>query len=135
MRDGLTRKLERPPEQDHAFTAWLARWQATLVVVSGAQAGTEYPLEQARVTLGRGEDADLVFADSAMSREHAAVEFAGEGFRVRDLGSMNGTLLNGSETKAGDLKNGDRIEVGEHTFQFVLEKRRKRPKTYVLPEE
>jgi hypothetical protein len=48
---------------------------------------------------------------------------------------MNGILINGSEAKAADLKNGDRFQLGEHVFQFVLEKRPKRPKTYVLSDE
>ena len=77
----------------------------------------------------------MVFDDRTMSREHAVIEFAGLGFRVRDLASMNGIFLNGSEVKVGDLKSGDRIQVGQHVFQFVLEKSQHSPKTYVLPEE
>jgi pSer/pThr/pTyr-binding forkhead associated (FHA) protein len=69
-----------------------------------------------------------------MSKEHAALEFANGGIRLRDLGSMNGTRLNDSEVRAADLKNGDRIQLGEHAFQFVLEKRAKQPRTYVLPD-
>jgi pSer/pThr/pTyr-binding forkhead associated (FHA) protein len=69
-----------------------------------------------------------------MSSAHAALEFAGGGFRIRDLGSTNGVLLNGGEVEVGDLKNGDRFQLGRHRFQFLLEKRRREPKTYLIPE-
>jgi pSer/pThr/pTyr-binding forkhead associated (FHA) protein len=69
-----------------------------------------------------------------MSKEHAALEFSGGGIRLRDLGSMNGLRVNGGATKVADLKNGDRFQIGEHEFQFVLEQRRRQPRTYVLPD-
>jgi pSer/pThr/pTyr-binding forkhead associated (FHA) protein len=102
-------------------------------VLSGDNSGAEFALEQPNTTLGRGESAQLRFDDSSMSSEHAALEFFDAGIRLRDLGSMNGTRLNGSEVKAADLKNGDRFQLGSHEFQFILIERRKRPKTYDVP--
>ena len=134
MRDGRTRKLE-VAERDESFDAFLSKWRATVVVLSGDAAGTEFELNQPNVSIGRGSQAHWKFADDAMSKEHAALEFANGGIRLRDLGSMNGTRVNDSEVKAADLKNGDRFQLGEYVFQFVLEKRRKQPRTYVLPDE
>jgi len=134
MRDGRTRKLE-VAERDETFERYVEKWQATVVIVSGAAAGTEYPVERPLHTLGRGPGVDWTFDDSTMSKEHAAVEFADGRLRIRDLGSMNGIFLNGGEVKAEDLKNGDRFQIGEYVFQFVLQKRPKQPKTYVLPDE
>ena len=48
---------------------------------------------------------------------------------------MNGVLLNGSEIRVGELKNGDRFELGEHVFQFLLDRRSRQPKAYVIPDE
>ena len=62
------------------------------------------------------------------------LEFSDCGYRVRDLGSTNGTLLNGSEVKLAELKHGDRLEMGEQAFQFIIEERKRGPKTYVLSE-
>ena len=62
----------------------------------------------------------------------AALEFVDGGVRLRDLGSMNGILVNGAESKSAQLKNGDRIQLGEHQFQFVLEDRRRGPRAYVI---
>ncbi len=135
MRDGMTRKLERVPGKDASFEEFQQTWQATLCIVSGGAEGTEYELEAEKVLLGRGPEVDLAFDDSTMSKEHATVEFAGGCYRVRDLGSRNGVFLNGQETKVAELANGDRIQVGGHVFQFVLDKRERPPRTYVLPEE
>lgn len=133
MRDGLTRRLE-PREQNDSFSDFLTRWRATIVILSGGDAGSEHDLQQPNITLGRGPDTDLTFDDESMSREHAALEFTGSGFRIRDLGSMNGVLLNGGETRVGDLKNGDRFQLGEHVFQYLLERCTRKPKAYVLPD-
>lgn len=133
MGDERTRKLER--RQDGAsLSEFLKSWKASLVVLSGEAAGSEFPLEKPSTSLGRGSEVELTFADEAMSRTHATVEYADGGFRVRDLGSSNGTFLNGDDVQAGDLANGDRIELGEHQFQFVLEERQRQPRTYVLPD-
>lgn len=134
MRDGFTRKLEARDVGDPSFDQWLAGWRATLVVLSGDAAGSEYEIGAPSVTLGRGAEATWSFADDSMSKEHAALEFSGEGIRLRDLGSMNGMRVNGSEVKAADLKNGDRFQLGEYSFQFVLEQRSRSPRTYTIEE-
>ena len=133
MRDGETRKLAAS-ERNGGFDAFRDRWEASLVIVAGGAEGDEVTLDRPCVTLGRGPGVDSAFPDDAMSREHAAVEFSEEGFRVRDLGSTNGTMLNGSTVGAADLAHGDRIQVGQHVFQLVLEKRERSPRTYLIPE-
>jgi pSer/pThr/pTyr-binding forkhead associated (FHA) protein len=130
MRDGSTRKIEKPDTQNLGFAAYQVRWQVSVVVLSGGDSGNEFSIEKARTVLGRGADADLRFVDEAMSSQHAVLEFADEGMRIRDLGSMNGTLVNGSEVKAAELKNGDRFKLGSHEFQLVVTPRERRPKTY-----
>ena len=72
--------------------------------------------------------------DEAMSKNHAVFEFSDSSYRIRDLASTNGTLLNGSEIRIAELKHGDRIQMGEHVFQLVLEKRESCPRTYMLPD-
>jgi pSer/pThr/pTyr-binding forkhead associated (FHA) protein len=134
MRDGRTHKIQGSV-RNRGFSEFLAAWRAAIVVLSGGVAGSEHELERPRISLGRGPGADLAFGDDSMSHVHAALEFANGGFRVRDLGSTNGVLLNGAEVEVGDLKNGDRFELGQHRFQFLLEKRRREPKAYLLPDE
>jgi pSer/pThr/pTyr-binding forkhead associated (FHA) protein len=81
----------------------------------------------------RGPSVDLAFDDPAMSRQHVAIEYADEQFRVRDLGSTNGVLLNGEPVQVGEIDDGDRIEIGSHEFQLVVEVREPEPETYELP--
>lgn len=131
MDDTHTRKLETTPE-DLGLADFLATRRATLVVLSGEDAGSEFELDQPKISLGRGPGVDLAFEDSSMSREHAVFEYSDGGFRVRDLGSTNGTHLNDTPVKAGDLAHGDRLRLGEHVFQFLLEDVAPTPKTYVL---
>jgi hypothetical protein len=133
MRDGFTRKLE-VDEPDQSFDGFLTRWKVIVVVLSGDAAGTEHEMTQPTVSIGRGTDADWSFPDDTMSKEHAALEFTNSGIRLRDLGSRNGARVNGSDVKAADLKNGDRFQLGEYEFQFVLQKRARKPKTYVIRE-
>ena len=133
MGDTRTRKLETTP-RDESFSGFLANQHAAIVVLSGNSAGNEFLLDQPKVSLGRGPNVDLAFDDSAMSREHVVFEFSDGGFRIRDLGSMNGTQVNDQVIKARDLDHGDRLRLGGHLFQFTLHKREPKPKTYVLPD-
>ncbi len=135
MRDGQTRKVDAiPAESGGLHDAFLARWQVTLVITSGPAAGTEYEIDGKHLRVGRGSHCEIVLADDAISKGHAVIEFSDSGYRVRDLGSTNGTLLNGSEVKLAELKHGDRLQVGEHAFQYLVEKRKQSPRTYVLPD-
>lgn len=131
MRDGRTRKLE-VAEHHQSFEDWVASRKAVVVVLSGDAAGTEYEIRKPNVSMGRSEPSEWVFPDDTMSKEHAALEFVDGSIRLRDLGSMNGITVNGSETKAAELKSGDRFQLGELQFQFVLEDRKRGPKTYVI---
>jgi pSer/pThr/pTyr-binding forkhead associated (FHA) protein len=131
MRDGRTRKVELE-DRDQGFDAFLEAKRAVVVVMSGQAAGTEYEIGKPNVSMGRAAPSDWVFEDDTLSKEHAALEFVDGGVRLRDLGSMNGTRVNGAEAKSTQLKNGDRFQLGEHQFQFVLEDRRRGPRAYVI---
>ena len=131
MGDTRTRRLETTPREE-SFSDFLANQHAAVVVLSGNAAGNEFTLDQPKVSLGRGPGVDLAFDDAAMSREHVVFEFSDGGFRIRDLGSMNGMQVNDEVIRVGNLDHGDRLRIGEHVFQFILEMREPEPKTYVL---
>lgn len=86
---------------------------ATVVVLSGFYEGLERALDQERIVIGRGRHADLALAESTISRAHAAIGFDQEGFFVEDLGSTNGTRVNGARITRQRLKNDDEIEMGK----------------------
>ncbi len=120
MQDGSTRELAHSEAERALF---LGRHRVTLVVLDGPAAGSEYEIASETVTLGRGPDVTLAFDDDSMSRQHAALDLTANGFRVRDLGSTNGIEVNGSAAGSADLKHGDKIALGEHTLQYIVERR------------
>ena len=122
-----TRKIARGSAAEGAF---FERFSASLVLVAGGAEGSEYALEKPSTTVGRGPDVDLPFPDDAMSRQHAAFEIQAMGVRVRDLGSTNGTQVNGQRISAAELKHGDKIAIGDHTFQYVIEERERSGRAY-----
>ncbi|HZU24559.1 MAG TPA: SpoIIE family protein phosphatase [Bryobacteraceae bacterium] len=78
------------------------------------------PLESERVTLGRSSTNELCYADDAgLSRQHLAFERNGDQWAIRDMGSKNGTLLNGARINAPQtLRPGDRVIAGHLTIEY-----------------
>jgi pSer/pThr/pTyr-binding forkhead associated (FHA) protein len=74
----------------------------------------------------------VLLADDEVSQQHAAVEFTGEGFRVVDLGSTNGTRVNGEPVQSAELDHGDRLQIGRHVIQLVVEKHDAPARVYVV---
>jgi pSer/pThr/pTyr-binding forkhead associated (FHA) protein len=134
MSEKRTRKLETSP-RDLDFQDFRTRHIASIVVLSGGVVGSEYIFDDSKIRLGRGPEVEFEFEDSAMSREHAVFEFADGAFVLRDIGSTNGIRVNGDRLMARELEHGDRLEIGEHVFQFLIENREQAPPTYVIADE
>jgi len=81
-----------------------------------------FPLSKPRITIGRARSSDVFLPDQWLSRHHAAIEQRQGSYYLLDLGSKNGTLLNG-ERVSGDrrLRDGDIVTLGEHVLAFSLE--------------
>ena len=84
-----------------------------LVVYKGAMAGNRWTVEREQITLGRDAECDLVFPERQISRFHAQVEKDNEGYLIRDLGSKNGTFVNGDKLRDQPyrLKDGDEVSL------------------------
>jgi hypothetical protein len=83
------------------------------------QDGKRVPLGEKTVTIGRLADCDIVLSDPNVSRHHAEVRPRGDGFEVADLGSTNGTRVNGTTVSGGrQLVDGDEITVGGTRIRF-----------------
>ncbi len=91
---------------------------AYLVVLAGTGVGQVYKLGDHPLTIGRSAEADIALADEGLSRLHARVAFHDQDVGLEDLGSRNGTFLNGVRVTAehpARLADGDRIVVGRTT--------------------
>ena len=87
--------------------------EARLVPLQGDRRGATLPLQAPELVLGRDVTAHLRFDHAAVSRRHALLREHGDAHTLEDLGSANGTTVNGSELHgAALLRHGDRIELG-----------------------
>ena len=86
---------------------------ASIRVMRGFYEGLEVPVDQEWMVIGRGRSADLVIAEPTISRSHAAVGFDAGGFFVQDLGSTNGTRVNGKREPHVRLADGDELQLGK----------------------
>ena len=94
--------------------------QAELTIESGPDAGNTYRAGDGALRIGRSPDNDLILRDPATSGHHARVERRGEQFWIVDLGSTNGTLVNGEPIQEKELNHDDRITIGQNAVHFAL---------------
>jgi diguanylate cyclase (GGDEF)-like protein len=92
------------------------RRTATLLVLRGRSLGKLYKLEGSRFLVGRATTADIVLDDDGVSRFHAVITQEAARFRVEDLGSKNGIIVNGFKVSDHVLDEGDRIQLGATTL-------------------
>jgi pSer/pThr/pTyr-binding forkhead associated (FHA) protein len=71
-----------------------------------------YKLDHSPVTIGRALDNDIIIDDQRVSRHHATITLSGKAVSVTDLGSANGTAVNGLPVTTGRLEDGDTLSVG-----------------------
>jgi len=98
-----------------------AGFPAKLTFESGPFAGRIVALPNQTVTFGRAPDNDVVVGDAATSGRHGRIEVRGGAFWISDLGSTNGTLVNGEPVIERQLSHGDLIAIGQNTIRFTLE--------------
>lgn len=92
---------------------------AKLVVIGGNDRGREFVLAGRETGVGRGVDNHIILTDIAVSRRHVTLLFDGSRYSVRDLGSGNGTLINGARVTADTfVRDGDQIEIGNTLIRF-----------------
>ena len=92
---------------------------ASIRVMRGFYEGLEVPVDQDWLVIGRGRTADLTLSDPTISRAHAAIGFQQGDFFVQDLGSTNGTRVNGKREPRSALRDGDEVQLGKLLLRFT----------------
>ena len=92
-----------------------------LVAVAGPLRESVFALPESELSLGRDASNGLPIGDPSVSRRHCLIRPEGSGFKIRDLESRNGTLVNGEQVKDHWLHHLDEIAVGDSVFRFLLE--------------
>ncbi len=108
----------RPPAADEAAVG--TGPQAELAIEAGPDAGHNHRAGDHAVRLGRSPDNDVILRDPATSGHHARLERRGEQFWIVDLGSTNGTFVNGEAVQEKQLNDGDRLTIGQNSVHFAL---------------
>ena len=104
-------KLGEPGEK-HAYILFL----------SGPLVGKLHHLEEGTTTLGRAEDVDIFINDNRISRHHTQIDVQKNKVILKDLGSTNGTYINGKRVEDHALKDGDKIQISSATiFKFAYQ--------------
>ncbi|MBW1811823.1 MAG: sigma 54-dependent Fis family transcriptional regulator [Deltaproteobacteria bacterium] len=101
--------------------AGLSLQRCSLVEVEGPTPGNTIELGSGRTVIGKSPDCDVPIADVTVSRQHFAILNDGQRYLIKDLGSTNGTLLDGAEVKEAYLRPGATIKAGEVVFRFQTE--------------
>jgi predicted Zn finger-like uncharacterized protein len=108
---------ERPTAQDLQLPTGK---RLSLAILGGNDAGSVYRIEKPRVTIGRS-GADLTLNDTEASRQHAVLEVRDSVITVADLGSTNGTLINGDKIQeAIELSDKAEFQVGATTLMLIV---------------
>lgn len=105
------------PEELDAIAA-LPAGSALLIVRRGPSEGARFLLDKAVATAGRHPDADVFLDDVTVSRRHAEFRRSGQEFSVFDLGSLNGTYVNGERVDSAVLTDGTEVQVGKYRLTF-----------------
>jgi pSer/pThr/pTyr-binding forkhead associated (FHA) protein len=90
-----------------------------LLIKRGPGAGSRFVLESDTVSAGRHPDSAIFLDDVTVSRRHAEIVRVGDGFQVRDVGSLNGTYLNRERIESAALQNGDEVQIGRFKLVFL----------------
>jgi pSer/pThr/pTyr-binding forkhead associated (FHA) protein len=93
---------------------------ASVRVMRGFYADLEIPVDGDWLVVGRGHTADLVLSEPTISRAHAAIGYENGEFFVQDLGSTNGTGVNGQREPRTTLSDGDELQLGKLLLRFSL---------------
>ena len=113
------RRPEPPSQRTETYQVVNAGETCSLRVLTGRQAGTSFQIPVGASILGRSPDAAMRIDSSDVSRNHLRIERTGTSVQITDLGSTNGTRINGERTRHATLRNGDEILVGTQALRFI----------------
>jgi pSer/pThr/pTyr-binding forkhead associated (FHA) protein len=115
--------IDSPEEEVQVELDELPAGVGMLVVTRGPNSGSRFALDAALVTAGRHPDSGIFLDDITVSRRHAEVRRVGDGYKVADVGSLNGTYLNRQRVEEAELRDGDELQIGTFKLLFLAGRR------------
>jgi pSer/pThr/pTyr-binding forkhead associated (FHA) protein len=117
-RADMPNELEAGPASAAYGGEVLTLGSALLVVKRGPNAGSRFQLNRPVTSMGRHPNSDVFLDDITVSRRHAELRWENDELQIVDMGSLNGTYVNGKTVQAAVLANGDEVRIGK--FRLVL---------------
>jgi len=109
-----------PSPKAPAGSASRAGRSFVLRFISGKYQGGEFPVTADKsIVVGRSSDLDMVLVEDMVSRKHARIAMQSDQIWIEDLGSTNGTFVNGEKIKRARLKEGDRVLIGTSILKLI----------------
>jgi len=109
----------RTEEEVLGLASQLAHGNALLYAKRGTNVGATYLLDTETTRIGRQPDNDVFLDDVAVSRRHAELTRSGGQFVLKDVGSLNGTYVNGHQVDEISLSHGDELQIGKFKLVFL----------------
>lgn len=119
--DGEGTALDDGTALDQDRTMFFEEPQAKLLVVKSDNLVAEINVEADELVFGREEGTDITIDDKRVSRQHCKIWRDGNEYKIMDLGSSNGTFVNGQKISESVITDGDRIQMGSNIFEFCVE--------------
>ncbi|MDO5741102.1 MAG: FHA domain-containing protein [Ornithinimicrobium sp.] len=111
-------ELPRLSPEDQRTVDALRPGTALLIVLRGPNTGARFLLDADEVSSGRHPHSDIFLDDVTVSRRHAVFVREGDGYAVRDVGSLNGTYVNRERIEVAVLAPGDEVQIGKFRLVF-----------------
>ena len=105
--------------EEREIVSQLPKNSAMLIVIAGPNKGARFLIDSDETTIGRDPKSEVFLDDVTVSRVHAKIERSATGdFKVRDLGSLNGSYLNAHPVSESNLAVGDEIQIGKFRLTY-----------------
>ena len=118
--DPVLSLLEKASPEEREVLSSLQIGSGMLIALSGPSRGARFLIDRDSFSIGRAQENDIFLDDVTVSRKHATITRNEGKFFCEDLGSLNGTYLNGSVVDRGELVDGSELQIGKFRLHFFV---------------
>ena len=105
-------------DEERTVVRSLASQSAVLIIQRGPSAGSRFILSADQESVGRHPESSIFLDDISVSRKHAILSRAESGYTISDVGSLNGTYVNGDRVEKEALHSGDEVRIGKYRLIY-----------------
>jgi len=118
--DHVSALLDKATQNERDVIAALPEGSAMLIALSGPSRGARFLLNSDLTSIGRSTDNEIFLDDVTVSRKHAQIIRSGKSYSVKDLGSLNGTYVDGKVEESAQLSDGMELHIEKYRLHFFV---------------